>query len=172
MALGTFAPGVHAATFNGQDCGLTTSQGWRLRYRPSVKKIQDTNAYGDTLIDGIFRGYQGVQLLVTFKEWIAAVKAAINPYGTAVGGNMTFDGIQGQIGLLSSDLAKVLILTAQANSPAAATGTTPLTANKAILSPENDVEILFGPDERDIPVVFDLLLYDDSGTKRFFKIGA
>lgn len=168
MGLGAFVPGVFAGTYNGTTLGLTTSEGWRLKWRDSVKKINDTNAYGDTLIDGIYRGKQGVQLLVTVKEWNSIVKAAIWPW--SVPATPVFDGKLGQIGQLMSDVAKAIVLTPEALSPAAVAGNNTFTASKAILSPDNDIELLLGPDERDIPLLFDLLLYDDSGTKRFFTI--
>lgn len=168
MGLGTFVPGVFAGTYNGTTLGLTTSEGWRLKWRDSVKKINDTNAYGDTLIDGIYRGKQGVQLLVTVKEWNSIVKAAIWPW--SVPATPVFDGKLGQIGQLMSDAAKAIVLTPEANSPAATVGSNTFTASKAILSPDNDIELLMGPDERDIPLLFDLLLYDDTGVKRFFTI--
>jgi hypothetical protein len=117
------------------------------------------------MIDGIYRG-QDVQIVVTFKEWTANIRSAIWPYGAA-----GFDGTVGQVGRLNSALAKVIILTAAAGSPAAA-GSSPatLTANLGIIAPENEIDILMGPDERNIPVLFDLIPYDDSGTVRHFAI--
>lgn len=167
MALGTFAVGEYTSTYDGTTCGIVTSGGWNLRYRPSVKKINDTSTYGDTLIDGIYRGMTGVQLMVTFKEWIAQVKKAVWPYSNA---SPAFDGALGTIGKLQSDMAKAIVLTPVTGTPAATNGPTLFTASKAILSPDNDISILFGPDERNIPVLFDLLLYDDAGTKRFFAV--
>jgi hypothetical protein len=163
MALGTFRPGHYAMTHDGDAVGLVTSGGQNLRWRPSKKKIQDTSIYGDTLIDGIYRGMTGVQLLVTFKEWNAAIREIIWPYNATL-------GVNGIVGQLDSDLAKAIVLTAQSGSPAATNGPTPFTASKAIISDLNDINILFGPDEHDIPVLFDLLLYDSSGTKIFFTM--
>jgi hypothetical protein len=142
---------------------LVTSGGQNLRYRPSIKKINNTSLYGDTLIDGIYRGLSGVQLLVTFKEWTSTIRSLLWPWSTNL-------GEQGRIGQLASALAAPIVLTAQALSPAAVNGPATLTASLALLAPENDVSVLFGPDERDIPVLFDLYLYDDSGTKVFFKL--
>lgn len=165
MALGTFAPGEYQMTYAGANVGLITSGGEHLRYRVAKKKINDTATYGDTLIDGIYRGMESVQLMVTFKEWNTPVKNAIYPYGAN-----GFDGTLGIIGRLDSDLSQQIVLSAVAGTPAATNGPLTFTAAKAILSNANDIDILFGPDERDIPVLFDLMLYDDSGTKRFFKL--
>ena len=173
MALVTPVPGVYTATLNAVALGITTSDGFKLKWRPARTQINNTNLYGDTLIDGIHRGVTGVQLLATFKEWNAALQHAIWPWGAA--SPPTHDGTLGTIGRLVSDYAKALVLTAQAGSLAATknAGGVPnantFTASLAILAPENDVEMLFGPVETDVPVLFDLFLYDDAGTKRFFK---
>lgn len=163
MALGTFTPGYYAMTHNGNSVGLVTSGGQNLRYRPSIKKINNTSLYGDTLIDGIYRGLSGVQLLVTFKEWTSTIRALLWPWSTNL-------GEQGQIGQLATAMAKAIVLTAQTASPAYVNGPVTFTASMALLAPENDVSILFGPDERDIPVLFDLYLYDNTGTKVFFTL--
>lgn len=173
MALTAPIPGVHTATWNAVAMGITSGDGFKLKFRPARTPINNTNLYGDTLIDGIHRGVTGVQLLATFKEWNVALQAAIWPWGAA--SPPTFDGTLGTIGKLISDYAMPLILTAGAGSLAATksaggvANANTFTAAKAILAPENDVEMLFGPVETDVPVLFDLLLYDDTGTKRFFK---
>lgn len=167
MGLGIFRPGEYTMTFAGAQVGLVTSGGQHLRFKPRKKKIDDTATYGETLIDGIFRGMD-CQLMVTFKEWNTPVKQAIWPYsGAAPGG---FDGTLGTIGVLDSDRAQAIVLTAVSGTPAATYGPATLTAMKAIISDANDLDMIFGPDETDIPVLFDLLLYDDSGTKRLFKL--
>lgn len=168
MGLGTFVPANYAITYNGTTVGLTTSAGAKLKWRDSIKKINDTNAYGDTLIDGIYRGKQGVQLMFTVKEWNAIVKAAIWPWSDTA--TPVFDGKLGRMAQLMSDAAKAIVLTPEASSPAATAGNNTFTASKCILSPDNDVELLMANDERDIPLLFDLLLYDDTGVKRFFAI--
>lgn len=166
-ALGAFRPGSYTATYNSVALGLTTGDGWKLRWKPSKIKIQNTNAYGDTLIDGIFRGMTGVQLMTTLKEWNAAVQAALWPYSNAT---PAFDGVLGVMGQLDTGVAKSLVLTADTSSPAFLTPGKTVTAAGAILAAENDYELLMGPIETDMPIVFDLLLYDSSGTKRFFAI--
>lgn len=166
MALGTFRPGPYTATLNSVALGIMSGDGAKLKFRPGRIPINNTSAYGDTLIDGIYRGVASCQLLVTFKEWNAAVQAAIWPWPSTP----AHDGTIGVIGALQSAQAKVLVLTAVASTPAAANSPgTIFTAGLALLAPENDVEVLFGPVETDVPVLFDLFLYDDSGTKRLFK---
>jgi hypothetical protein len=165
MGLGIFAPGEYVMTYDSVAVGLVTSGGQNLRWRFKEKAIQDTNRFGDTKIDGIYRGVNAL-LAVTFKEWKPAVRAAIWPWSASG----TFDGTLGVIGRLASDVAKVITLTPTAGTPAATAGPTLFTANLAKIAPENDINLLFGPDERDIPVIFELLPYDSSGTIRLFSI--
>jgi hypothetical protein len=158
--LGTFGIGQYSATFNANAMGLTTSEGVKVRYRPSVQKINNTNLYGDTLIDGIYRGIEGVQILMTAKEWKTAVFAAIWPFG----GGTTFDGTLGTVGALISSKALTLVLSAVTGTPAYTNGPVTLTAVGAILSGDNDIEFMMGPTEREIPIVFDCLLTATGGT--------
>jgi hypothetical protein len=164
MALGTFVPGAYAMTHDGVSVGLVESDGPTLQYRFHERPIDNTATYGDTKIDGIYRG-GNCQLLVTFKEWNAEIRDALWPWSSA------FDGTIGVVGRLASARAKQIILTATSGSPAAVSlGPNTFTTNAAILAADNDVSVLMGPDERNIPVLFDLLLYDASGTKRWFAI--
>ncbi|HVX15946.1 MAG TPA: hypothetical protein VHC22_32480 [Pirellulales bacterium] len=165
MPLGNFAVGEYKMTYGGQPVGLITSGGEHLRLRPKKSKINDTASYGDTLIDGVYRGMD-CSLMVTFKEWNVAVQQAIWPYGGLAG----MDGSLGIIARLDSNLAKPIVLTAVAGTPASLFGPVTFSAELAILSDANDVDVLFGPDQRDIPVIFDLLLYDNSGIKQLFTI--
>jgi hypothetical protein len=158
--LGTFGIGQYTSTYNSVTLGLTTSEGFRVRYRPSIEAINDTNLYGDCLIDGIYRGITGVQLVATFMEWKADVTIALWPYGA----NAAFDGTLGTIGTLQSSFAKTMVLSAVSGTPAYTNGPVTLTALGAILSADNDIEILMGPTKRNIPIVFDLLLTATSGT--------
>lgn len=167
--LGTFAPGNYAMTYNGSSVGIIQGDGQMLRYRTHERPIggpsKPTVPYADTKIDGIYRGLNGL-LLVTFAEWNSVVKAAIWPWYT--GG---FDGRVGLRGQLASVIAQQIVLTAETNSPAASNGPATLTAARAKLAPENDINILFGPAERDIPVLFELLPYiDGSSIERIFSL--
>lgn len=163
MALGTFRPGEYTMTYGGVAVGMCTSGGKNLRFRRKSKPINDTDRYGLSTIDHINCGADCF-LTCTFKEWNAGVKDAIWPYGTAA-----FDGLLGLAGVLDSSKAKTIVLTAVANTPAAAAGPATLTATHAILAPENDTNVIFGIEETDVPVVFQLLPYDSSGI-RFFTL--
>lgn len=165
MALGVWTPGEFTMTYNAVACGMATSGGKNLRFRTHERQIKDTDRYGDTRIDGIYRGIDAY-LVVTFKEWNAAVRSLIWPW--SVPATPVFDGKLGLIGQVAFDVAKAIVLTPVALTPAAVLTGQTFTASKAKLAPENDINILMGPDERDVPVIFDLLPYDDAGVIRMW----
>ena len=150
MALGTFAPGYYTCTWNSNDLGLVNGVR-RLRRRYRSQSIQ-ADKFGDSQIDGVYRGGD-VFLSMVFKEWTAAVRAALWPFDSDFGD-------MGQCGRLLSDLAETLVLSVESGSPAATAGFASLQANLAILAPDNDVEIIFGNEQRDVPVLFQLFPYD------------
>ena len=164
-ALGAFAPGNYSMTYDTGDVGIIAGDGEMLRLRTEEKPVKGTVPFGDTKIDGIYRGLNGL-LLVTFKEWTTPVKKAIFPWYS--GG---LDGRIGTIGQLGSSVAKQVVLTAESGSPAYTVGPRVVTIPLCKLAPENDINILFGPAERDIPVIFELLPYKDgSNFYRLFSV--
>lgn len=159
MALGDFAPGYYDMTWNGNGTGLVKDVR-RLRRRSRAAPIT-ADKYGDSMIDGVYRGGDCF-LLCTFIEWTPAIRALLWPYDSDF-------GVMGQCGRLLTDLAKALVLTAEAGSPAAAEGPASITAAKSILAPENDVEILLGNESRDVPVLLQLFPYQDASQLRWFS---
>lgn len=166
-ALGTFAPGYYAMTIVGAsgavDCGLVEGVR-RLRRRHKWEPIK-ADKWGDTTIDGVYRGAD-VFLSMVFKEWKTPVKDRIlNMFSP------TDVGAVGEVGELITNFAKEIVLTAQAGSPAAAAGFATLTASLAITAAENEIEVLMGNLQRDVPVLFQLIPYETSGpVLRHFEI--
>ena len=158
MPFATFAAGPYAATYDtdgaagdpagkgqgARDLGLV--EGVRRWQRVLEARPVKSDAFGDGVIDGVYRGGQCF-CLMTFKEWTDAVKDALWPFGAAF-------GEMGSVGRLLTDLAGVLTLTAAADTPAAAAGPVTLTFGKAILSPGHNSQVVLGDVERDVPVVF------------------
>lgn len=158
-ALGTFAPGYYTMTIVGAsgaaDCGLVEGVR-RLRRRSKWEPIK-ADQWGDTTIDGVYRGAD-VFLSMVFKEWKTPVKERIlNMFSP------TDSGQVGEVGELITNFAKQIVLTAQAGSPAAAAGPATLTAAQAILAADNEIEILLGNLQRDVPIMFQLIPYVTSG---------
>ena len=157
MAVGEFAPGHYAATWNGNDVGLTNGPKI-LRRRYSAIEV-DTDKYGAG-VDGIYKTGP-VFLALTVKEWTAAVRGILWPFGADF-------GIVGANGRLLSDLAQALVLTAQTGTPAATKGPATITFSKAIIAPESDWEIPLGNVERDVPILFRCFPYLDGSDLRHF----
>lgn len=101
--------------------------------------------FGDSVLDGIYRGGDCF-LLFVLKEWDAAAKAAMWPFDTDL-------GLSGKIGRSMTDVAKSFVLTAIAGTPAATNGPATRTFAKAIFSPEHNKEVIFGNEERNVPLV-------------------
>ena len=106
------------------------------------------DAYAETEVDGIYTGID-MRVVIVFKEWVAATKAIFWPWDTEYG----------QLGLhgrLLSDMAGVLLLTAQTDSAAYNLGPRTRTYHKAILAPGQDLDIPMGNVQRDMPVAFQI----------------
>lgn len=109
---------------------------------------QDVRAgrFGDTVLDGVYRGANVFQIVV-IKEWTEIIRDAIWPFDEELGNT----GIHGR---MLTDIAGSLVLTAIAGTTAAVQGPVTRTYPLAILSPEHNTELIFGAEERNIPIVF------------------
>lgn len=166
MALGSFAPGPYTMTYNAVTVGLVNESGKTLKYQYFGKDMR-ADLYGLTVIDQVYQGARCFLGPIFFKEWTTANKKIFWPYPQAA----PVMGALGTPGTLESDNAKQIVLTVVAGTPAATLGPTTLTAPLAILAKSNDVSVLFGCDERDVPVLFELLPYDSgSGVIKFFAL--
>lgn len=124
-------------------------------------QIRNTDVYGDSAIDAIYRGAD-VSMSLILKEWDAQEKIIIWPF-TAVW------GLIGLIGQSFFENASAIVLTTFAGVPTFTYGPATLTASKAIYMPGHRVSVSFGPVERDLSVVEQLYPYDTGGgTVGFF----
>jgi hypothetical protein len=158
MALGTFIAGRYTGTYNAVDVGLT-EQGYRLRFQPRKQAINRTDAYGDTLLDNVYRG-GNFSIQFVCQEYKAGSYTPAWPYGAL--------GVMGVIGRLDSDLAMAFVLTATASTPAALAPAT-LTASKAVLAEDSNVELLFNSELRQVPITLTVLPVDSgSGVIKWY----
>lgn len=146
MPFSEFSWGPYDATWGGSSLGLV-QRAWSAESEASVTPIT-ADRYGDSVIDGIYRGANAF-LIVQLKEWTAAVRDAIWPFATW--------GETGDHGRALSDLAKTLVLTALPGSPAATKGPVTLTASKAIYAPGHRIAVPMGNEERIVGLVFQCL---------------
>jgi len=158
MALATCISGPYTATWNSSDVGQQ-EDGFRLRQQVN-KQIVRSNSYGDSAIDGVYRGGD-VFLSFTGIEYSAA-KAVLWPYGSF--------GTMGQVGRLDqgSSLAAAAVLTAVAGTPAAATPAS-LTASQAIIDENLNSELLFASRLRVVPITMRCYPYTSSSNTIWFS---
>lgn len=168
MALESFITGRYTATYNSLALGVSR-EGYRFSHETKTQNIEGTDAYGDSLIDMIYRG-ANMNVAFSMMSSSKAVTAAILcPWTTDL---YVLRSTAAPVGRLASDLAEVLVLTAEANTPAAAAaGPATLTANLAILAP-GSVELLFDSRLREVPIRMNLLPYDTgvNGVIRFATV--
>jgi len=143
-AFGTFATGSYHASYKTNALGLLEGS----PREQMVSHAQDVRAsqYGDSVIDGVYRGGDCFVIL-TVKEWISASKVAMWPFNADL-------GLSGIIGRLSADIAGALLLTAITGTPAATAGPATRSYPLAILMPEFTREITFGTEERNVMLTF------------------
>lgn len=164
----TIAPGHYSMTYapqgsNAANCGLV--KGVRLLRGRHSHRMITADQWGDTEISSIYRG-QNWTLSVTFKEWNDVVRKIISPFA-ATGGDW---GGLGTIGQLGDSKYGIIVLTPVTGTPAATVGPTLITIHSATLAPENDVDIILGNEERDIPVLFKIWPTVQSSVVRFFTL--
>jgi hypothetical protein len=165
MALGKFTAGPYTASHTpagGSPAAIgLTEDGWRVRLRLLGEEISRSDAYGMSLLDSVYQGARAVATC-TFIEWdtdelaMAMPWSAWLPVGTT---KLIVVNTAGPIGRLASDKAGSLVLTAQANTPAATNGPATLTMGKLIAMPNQDIDVYMGPGHRKFAMNFDLLLY-------------
>ena len=140
-------------------------RGYELSITYGKDVITDTDAYGDSVIDGVFRG-GNCFLQGTSKEYKAGILNAVTPYAALAPTGASYLG-PGVIGRADSDIAGILIMTATTGSLAASAPAT-LTATYAIIAENFDVRMFMGPEHRKCPFRFRFLLYSDAGTMKWF----
>lgn len=143
FASADLAFGPYLATYKGS--GLGGLEG-TPRFSMSGE-AQDIRAseFGESVVDGVYRGGNAFLLLV-LKEWNPATKAAMWPFGADL-------GLSGVIGRSMVDMAGVLLLSAVAGTTGATKGPVTRSFPLAIFSPGHNKEVLFGTEERNVPIV-------------------
>jgi hypothetical protein len=161
MALDTFIAGRYSQTYNAVDTGIT-EEGYTLSQDSAAHLINNTDAYGDSIIDWVYRG-GNVTLQFESKAYKAGSMTPFWPWG-AMGVMST---AAAPIGRLASDVASAMVLTSTAATPAVTSPAT-LTASKSILAPNSPANLLFNSKVRNVPIRLQLLPYLSSSTYIWF----
>lgn len=163
MALETLVAGRYAGTYNAVDVGITEN-GYEIEQESKAEMVEESDAYGASAIDAIYRG--GVAFLMF--DSLAYKAGSTSPYWPwgSMGVMLT---AAAPMGRLASDVAQAMVLTAAANTPAAAAPAT-LTAPKSILAPNQSARLLFSTKLRKVPVRLQLLPTLSAGTVVWFTL--
>ncbi len=140
---GNFPPGPYNATFKATDVGLMEGP---IRHQQSIIALPvRATLYAQNIINYILQG-GGVFAVITVKEWDAGAKALMWPFNAS-------HGIFPVVGQLIDQYFGALVLTALTGTPAATEGPVTRTYPISGLLPGHNLDITFGPMERNVPVV-------------------
>lgn len=168
MAIFTnFIAGRYDGTWDAVALGMTRN-GFEIMVTPNYEQINDSDLGGESLLDLIYLG-ANCTVRCECKEYATGAVSPFWPFtgaATAVGGSSNGLGRAFSstypVGRLASDLAKALVLTVAANTPAAGGGTgkpTSLTGTYSILAPGQNGQLMMNPKLRHIPLFMQLLPY-------------
>jgi len=131
-----------------------TRKGWSIHLTTFGEDVDETDAYGKTLVEQIYTG-ANIEIEAVLRVYQAAALTAFWPWTGTFGlvSSSTFP-----IGRRATDVATAigaLVLTAVTGTPAAGGGTiTTATAALPLLAPGFDVNLLLSSQPRDIPLRF------------------
>jgi hypothetical protein len=157
MPLANIISGPYTSTYQSAPLGQSQN-GFRLRSTVN-KELVRSDAYGDSAIEGVYRGGDFFLLWVSIEY--ASALPAYWPYGGAF-------GLFGQAGTLDvgSTIAQQLSLTVTSGTPAVGNPSN-FAANQAIIDENFNGETEFRSGARMLPFSMRLYPYVNSGT-RFF----
>ena len=157
LDFGTFVAGPYTGTYNAVDIGMTL-EGFRYSQDYAAEMINQSDLFGEMLIDMIYRG-GNARLSYTSRSYKSGSVSPFWPWGSLY----TMFTTAAPIARNARSVAQSFVLTSTANTPAAATPAT-LTASKAILAPNTQGELLFDSKVRNVPVSLLLLPYEGGTT--------
>lgn len=127
MPIGTFIAGGFLGTWTppaGSPAALgLTEQGYRIRHSFRTQEIAETDIYGETPIEVIYRGGR-LEVGGLFQEVLASIFRLMFPFAGIVTPTGVTNQQIGVAGILGSSVAGALVLTAAAGTPAIATPAT------------------------------------------------
>lgn len=164
MSIAAVVAGSYSGTWNSVALQYTR-QGFTLHWNLKVERVEESDLYGLSLIDLIYRGAQ-VMVDCIGKVYGAGVTGPLAAWTGTFG---TVYSAASPIGQLGSGIAKALVLTAVANTPAATAGNiATFTAALTMIRADNDFQLILDSRGRDVPLSWDVLLKDTAGTGTFF----
>jgi len=153
--------GPYTGTWNALVLGTLSDDGYSISATPQGQEINETDSYGLTLVEAIYRGinwrarFRGLEFKSGLLGALLAFgSTAAQPGGAGFG---TLNPTLANIGDRWSKYGAALVLTAiLANPP---TSPQSLTASTAILAPGQNTEMMFTSKVKEVPIEMVLLPY-------------
>lgn len=160
MSLGSFIAGPYSSTYDSTDLGIM-QDGYEVRLRPSIDLVDQSDIYGDSVIDGVYRGGNCLISMVGLEFTQLLAKSALWPYGALNTSSLPALGFMGSIGtmLVGSNKSKSTVLTALTGRTASAAPAT-MTATQAVMADGSETAYLMTSRNRTSPLVLRCLPYD------------
>jgi hypothetical protein len=172
MAISQVFSGAYTSTYNAVSCDFTRN-GYELEFSIKGEMINESDAYGDSLLDYVYRGGNcGViaEYRVANSGSMPGASAgnilAFFPWCTTMGQLFT---AALPIGRRASDVASAFVMTATANTPTASRPAT-LTASKAIVPPDANLKLLLTSKSRSVPMRLSFLPSESGSTGTWFSM--
>ena len=147
--------GPYTGTWGGFTIGTNNDDGYQLACTIQGQEVNETDAYGMTLVEAIYRG-QNWRARFRALEWTAGALLALQAFGEQAQAN-NFRPILINIGDKYTTYALPLVLNAILGNPP----TTPrtLTATNAIVAPNSTSEFNMTSKMRELPLEMCLIPY-------------
>lgn len=160
MALGTFIAGPYTSTYASSTLGMM-QDGFMIRLRPEKDVVNQSDIYGDTILDAVYRGGNCMVQCLGIEFAKAAQKSAIWPYGEQNNSSLPAFAFLGTVGFMDvgSSLYAALLLTAVAGTTAASTPAT-MSAAQAIMAEQAETEYQKTSRLRTVPLTLRLYPYN------------
>lgn len=150
--------GPYTATWNASSLGTQNDDGYVLRGTYQGQEVNQSDAYGMTLVEAIWRGLNWRMRFRGLEFNKPGILASIQTFGSSGAAATTFTPVLQSIGDRFSKFAQALILNSILGVYPPAMPTT-LTALNAVVAPQNDVEYLMTSKVREAPFEMVLLPY-------------
>lgn len=150
--------GPYTATWNGSTLGTQNDDGYVLMGTYQGQEINQSDAYGLTLVEAIWRGLNWKIRFRGLEFNKAGILSALQAFGSSGATATTFTPVLQSIGDRYSKFAQSLVLTSILGAYPPAMPQT-LTALNAIIAPQSNVELLMTSKLREAPIEMVLLPY-------------
>lgn len=158
MAAGLVVPiaGPFTGTYNSLPLGTQNDDGFRLSCTIQAQEINASDAYGMTLVEGIYRGQNWRLAFTGLEANKTGLLAVLQAFGQT-GANTTLTPKLTGIGNRMTSYAQALVLTAILSDPP--TMPQSLTATNAVFAPNTNTQMLMTSKMREVPLELVLIPY-------------